>query len=235
MYDFMPGELLQRIAGVRETITRKALECGRNPETIRLVAVSKTVPVHMVKRALESGIHILGENYIQEALGKTRDLENFSVAWHLIGHLQSNKAGMAVRLFDLIHTVDSLKTALELNRQAGNINKCQKILVQVNVARESTKSGIAPEKARGLIEAIGALDHLSIKGLMTMPPYSKDPESSRGYFKALFELAKTLDRSGIAGVSMEELSMGTSHDFSVAVEEGATLVRVGTAIFGKRT
>jgi hypothetical protein len=235
MNDFMPEGLLERIAGVRKTITRRALECGRDPETIRLVAVSKTVPVDIVRSALESGIQILGENYIQEARDKARDLENFSVAWHVIGHLQSNKAGMAVGLFDLIHTVDSMKTALELNRQAGKINKCQKILIQVNVARESTKSGVAPNRARTLVEEVSRLGHLSVKGLMTMPPYSKDPESSREYFKTLFELARALDQSGIAGVSMEELSMGTTGDFAVAVEEGATLVRVGTAIFGKRT
>ena len=224
----------KNIAEVRHTITRTALACGRNPESIRLVAVSKTMPCEIVSQALKSGVQILGENYIQEATCKAGDLGEFPVSWHFIGHLQSNKAKTAVQLFDLIHTVDSRKTALELNRQAEKIQKCQKILIQVNVAGEASKSGIAPEKTQELLEEISRLDHLSVRGLMTMPPYEKNPESARPHFKALYLLGKTLEQAGISGVSMEELSMGTTHDFPVAIEEGATLVRIGTAIFGRR-
>jgi PLP dependent protein len=229
-----PESLERNITEVNQSITRTALVCGRKPESIRLVAVSKTISCETVGQALKSGIQILGENYIQEAKCKARELGEFPVSWHFIGHLQTNKAKTAVLMFDLIHTVDSLKTALELNRQARKIQKCQDILIQVNVAREASKSGIAPDKTQEIIEGISRLQNLSIRGLMTMPPYEKNPESSRTHFKALYLLSKTLEQAAIPGVSMEELSMGTTHDFTVAIEEGATLVRVGTAIFGTR-
>jgi pyridoxal phosphate enzyme (YggS family) len=155
-------------------------------------------------------------------------------SWHLIGHLQTNKAKYAVKLFDLVHSVDNLDLARELDRQAGKSGKVQDVLVEVNIAGEEQKAGVAYPEALGLIRDAANLDHIRIRGLMTMPPYSPDPEASRPHYLRLRELADTVKRENIPGVSMEVLSMGMSGDFEVAVEEGATLVRVGTAIFGER-
>lgn len=220
---------------VQQRVRNAAIDTGRNPSEIRIVAVSKTVSADRVKAAIGEGVTILGENYIQEARKKISDLSHLPTSWHFIGHLQSNKAKYAVRLFDLIHSVDSLKLAEEIHRQAKKIEKFQEILVQVNIANEESKSGITLEEASALVRNIARLDNVRIIGLMTMPPFFDQPEKARPFFKALRELSSSLSKQNIPNVEMRELSMGMSGDFETAIAEGATLVRVGTAIFGSRS
>jgi len=192
------------------------------------------MPAEVVKAAIEAGVTDLGENYIQEARDKISALANSDVNWHYIGHLQSNKAKYAVRLFDLIHSVDSLKLARELNKYAQNNAKIQSILIQVNVAREDTKSGIYVENTMELLKNISHLENISVRGLMTMPPFFNAPEKVRPFFAALRKLRDEIRAEGIPNIAMDELSMGMTGDFEAAIEEGATMVRIGTAIFGER-
>ncbi|MCP4689379.1 MAG: YggS family pyridoxal phosphate-dependent enzyme [Desulfobacterales bacterium] len=224
----------ERLDNITDRIKNAALSSGRDPGAVRLVSVSKTVAADRVRQAVEAGAAILGENYIQEARKKFNDLIDLSVSWHFIGHLQSNKAKYAVRLFDLIHSVDSLKLARALDKCAGKIGKVQEILIQVNISREASKSGAEAEETAKLVQEISRLDNLSVRGLMTMPPFFDDPDRARPYFQALRDLRDRIRAMDIPNVSMEELSMGMTGDFEAAVEEGATLVRVGTAIFGER-
>jgi pyridoxal phosphate enzyme (YggS family) len=226
--------LKQRLEQVKERIRQAAESCARDPDSIRLVAVSKTVAADTVREAIEAGATILGENYVQEARDKFKALVQYHVSCHFIGHLQSNKAKYAVRLFDLIHSVDSLKLARELDKQAAKVDKVQQILVQVNISGENTKSGIPADEAAGLIAETGRLKNLAVKGLMTMPPYFYQPEKVRPFFAALRELRDRINAQSLPNVSLDELSMGMTGDFEVAVKEGATLVRIGTAIFGER-
>ena len=226
--------LITRLQTVKERIETAARFCGRNPETIRLVAVSKTVPAARVRQAIQAGVTILGENYVQEARTKFNELVTTPVSWHFIGHLQSNKAKYAVRLFDLIHSVDTLKLARELDKQSRKINKIQEILIQVNISEEASKSGINAKDTLNLLKEISPLENLSVKGLMTMPPFFNMPEKVRPYFTALRESRDRLEQHGVLNVALNELSMGMTGDFEVAIQEGATLVRIGTAIFGKR-
>jgi hypothetical protein len=226
--------LKQRLEQVRERIRRAAESCGRDAGSVRLVAVSKTVAADTVREAIEAGVTILGENYVQEARDKFKALVQYPVSWHFIGHLQSNKAKYAVRLFDLIHSVDSLKLARELNKQAAKVDKVQQILVQVNISGEDTKSGISADEAPGLIAEIGRLKNIAVKGLMTMPPYFYQPEKVRPFFADLRQLRDRIKAQSPPEVSLDELSMGMTGDFEVAIKEGATLVRIGTAIFGER-
>jgi len=228
------SDVASRLAEIKDRIERAALACGRNPENVRLVAVSKTVPADCIRAAIDAGVTDLGENYVQEAREKIEVLREQNVSWHFIGHLQSNKAKAAVGLFDLIHSVDSFKLAKELNKRAAAIGKAQPILVQVNISGEETKSGIDPSQTIGLIRQIAGLANLRVQGLMTMPPFFNAPDAVRPYFKALKDLRQAVDRQTIPGIAMLELSMGMSGDFETAIEQGATLVRVGTAIFGKR-
>jgi pyridoxal phosphate enzyme (YggS family) len=223
-----------RLEKIKERIRQAAEACGRKADSVRLVAVSKTVPTEIVRQALEIGVSILGENYVQEAQKKFQALVQYPASWHFIGHLQSNKAKHAVRLFDMIHTVDSLKLARELDKQAAKVDKIQPILVQVNISGEETKSGIAADETMALITAISQMENLSLKGLMTMPPYFYQPEKVRPFFAALRKLRDQINAQHIPNVSMGELSMGMTGDFEVAIKEGATLVRIGTAIFGER-
>ena len=224
-----------RLKKVKARIQRAAEDCHRDPESVVLVAVSKTMPVSTVREAIQAGVTILGENYVQEARDKINALMSFPVSWHFIGHLQSNKAKYAVRLFDLIHSVDSFKLARELNKQAQKNAKVQQILIQVNISQEETKSGISVGDAVNLISEISRLENLSIQGLMTMPPFFNQPEKVQPYFAALRELRDRIASKAIPNVSMDHLSMGMTGDFEVAIQEGATMVRVGTAIFGERT
>jgi pyridoxal phosphate enzyme (YggS family) len=221
------------LARVKERIAAAALRVGRQPESVKLVGVTKMVDLPRVELAVQAGLEILGENYVQEAREKIQRFRGL-VRWHFIGRLQSNKAKHAVQLFHLIHTVDSLKLAEELNRRAGAIGLVIPVLIQGNIAAEATKGGVRVEEVRSLIEQVAGLDHLRIRGLMTMPPYFDDPERARPYFRRLRELSEEIAALGLPGVEMAELSMGMSGDFEAAVEEGATLVRVGTAIFGAR-
>jgi hypothetical protein len=224
----------KRLENVKDRISKAAHACGRDPETVCLVAVSKTIPANRVKEAIEAGITVLGENYVQEARAKFNALAIHPVSWHFIGHLQSNKAKYAVRLFDLIHSVDTLKLARELNKQALKFNKIQDILIQVNISKEASKSGVDAEDTYNLIKDISLLENLSIKGLMTMPPFFNQPEKVRPYFAALRNLRDQIKQEARPNVALDELSMGMTGDFEAAIEEGATLVRIGTAIFGER-
>jgi len=220
----------ENLLRVRERIDRAAQRAGRDSKEIKLVAVSKTVEVARIKEAIEGGVSILGENYVQEAQKKIETLGR-RVSWHFIGHLQSNKARYAVRLFDAVHSIDSLSLAEELNRRAEQENRVISVMIEVNLSREATKFGTDEERLLSLARGIQQLGCLSLEGLMTMPPYFDDPEMSRPYYAALRELRGRLAGEGIP---MKELSMGMSGDFEIAVEEGATYVRVGTAIFGSR-
>ena len=220
----------ENLLEVRERIEKAALNVGRDPEEIKLVGVSKTVETDRINEAIEAGITILGENYVQEAQKKIEEIGR-PVSWHFIGHLQSNKAKYAIRLFDMIHSLDSIPLAEELNRRAEQADRMMKVMIEVNLSREATKFGTDEEMVLNLAKRIRNLNHLSLEGLMTMPPYFDSPELSRPYYIALRELKGKMAKEGIA---MRELSMGMSSDFEIAVEEGATYVRVGTAIFGPR-
>ena len=226
--------LRNRLEAIHHRIEQAAVNCQRSPDEIRLVAVSKTMPVEAVSAAIDAGARILGENYIQEARGKIEALVDQDIDWHFIGHLQTNKAKYAVRLFDLIHSVDSLKLARELDKHAAKIGKIQQILIQVNIAKEGTKSGVYAEDLFELVEAISHFSNLSLMGLMTMPPYFNAPEKVRPYFAELRRLRDSVAERRADNVALQELSMGMTGDFEAAIAEGASLVRVGTAIFGER-
>ncbi|UCD91491.1 MAG: YggS family pyridoxal phosphate-dependent enzyme [Desulfobacterales bacterium] len=227
--------LITRLQHIKHRIKKTAEACGRDPEAIRLVVVSKTISADRVKEAIEAGVTDLGENYVQEARNKFNALAAYPASWHFIGHLQSNKAKYAVRLFDLIHSVDTMKLARELHKYSEKINKIQDILIQVNISEENSKSGVYVEDTRDLVKQISLLKHVSIKGLMTMPPFFDAPEKARSYFSALRNLRDRIVDENIPNVCLDELSMGMTGDYEVAIEEGATLVRIGTAIFGKRS
>jgi pyridoxal phosphate enzyme (YggS family) len=223
--------IAQNLEEVRAAIAVAAHRAGRDPAAVRLVAVSKTVDLERIRAAIEAGQDLFGENYLQEAKAKI-DALGRQVSWHLVGHLQTKKAKGAVELFDLIHSVDRVKLARALEAAAVRLGKVQDVLIQVNQGGEETKSGVAPEAAPELLREIARLPHLRVVGLMTMPPWFSDPEAVRPYFRDLRELRERLrDQSGLP---LPELSMGMSGDYAAAVEEGATLVRVGTAIFGRR-
>ena len=224
-----------KIETIYRRIEKAAIAAGRKPAAVRLVAVSKTVPAERVREAIQNGITLLGENYIQEAREKIEALQEFPVSWHFIGHLQSNKAKYAVRLFDLIHSVDTIKLARELDRQAGKIDKVQDILIQVNTGKEASKSGVYVDDALTLVRAAGQMNHIAVKGLMTLPPYFNAPDRVRPYFHALRELRDRIASESLPGIAMDELSMGMTGDFEAAIQEGATLVRIGTALFGERS
>lgn len=224
----------QQLEHIKQRIRQAAESCNRDADSVRLVTVSKTIAAEIVKEAIDAGVTILGENYVQEARDKFKALVQYPVSWHFIGHLQSNKAKYAVRLFDLIHSVDSLKLARELDKQAAKVDKIQQILLQVNISAEDTKSGISTDEAPRLIAEISQLKNLSVKGLMTMPPYFYQPEKVQPFFAALRELRDQIKEQSLPNVSLDELSMGMTGDFEVAIKEGATLVRIGTAIFGER-
>lgn len=225
------SRIAQNLEKVRERIAAAAQKAGRDPREVRLVAVSKTVDLPRLREAVAAGQRLFGENYLQEARPKITELGP-DIDWHLVGHLQSNKAKGAVELFDLIHSVDRLKLAQALDQAAARQGKVQDILVQVNLAAEETKSGAAPQAVPELLAQLARLPHLRVTGLMTMPPWLDDPDAVRPYFKTLRELRDRWRSS--SGLPLPKLSMGMSGDFEVAVEEGATLVRVGSAIFGSR-
>ncbi|MBF0527951.1 MAG: YggS family pyridoxal phosphate-dependent enzyme [Deltaproteobacteria bacterium] len=220
-------ELHERIHSIKERIAAAAHRSGRSPQEIKLLAVTKTVPVDLVQAGLEAGLLDLGENYIQEAQTKI-PLLGRSVTWHFIGRLQSNKAKYAVQLFDLIHSVDSFKLALELDKKAEAAGRRLGVLIQVNIAGEGSKGGVTPEAAPSVVDQVAGLGNLELRGLMTMPPFFDQPERVRPFFAALRDL-----RDKIGG-PLKDLSMGMSGDFEVAIEEGATIVRIGTSLFGSR-
>lgn len=227
--------LADRISDVYKRISRAALRAGREADEVLLVAVTKTVDAATVAEAVDSGLRVFGENRVQEAQQKSVGLAalrpDSPLCWHLIGHLQKNKAKHAAALFSLIHSVDSAELARELDRQAAAAGKVQDILLQVKLAEEETKHGVAGADLFSLLEAAGGCTHLRVRGLMTMPPFFDDPAAARPYFRRLRELR---DKAESAGYRLPELSMGMSGDFEIAIEEGATMVRIGTHIFGER-
>jgi PLP dependent protein len=225
--------LADNLAAVEQRIVAAALAAGREPSAIRLVAVSKTKPAALVAEAAAAGQRLFGENYVQELTAKAAEVK-MPVEWHFIGHLQSNKVKQIAGLVTMIHSVDRLSLAEEIDRQWGRIGRSCDILVQVNVSAEATKSGTTTQDALQLVRQIAALPHLRVCGLMTMPPFFDDPEAARPYFRELRLLAEEIAALAIPGVAMQELSMGMSGDFEAAIAEGATLVRVGSAIFGTR-
>jgi len=226
-------DIPRNLKAVQQRIAETCARCGRDPGAVCLVSVTKTMSAETVRLAIQAGADLFGENYIQEAREKCGALAEYPVFWHFIGHLQTNKAKYAVKLFDLIHTVDSLRLATELDREARKIGKVQKILIQVNIGKEVSKSGIDAESAETLIRSLSVFPNLSVRGLMVIPPFFDEPERVRPYFKGLRELRDSLNKPGISGISLDALSMGMTGDFEAAIEEGATLVRIGTAIFGE--
>lgn len=216
---------------IRDDIDAVARSCGRDPGDIRIIAVSKNFSAGIVQEAIDGGILLFGENRVQEAKGKIPLLRG-DCAFHMVGHLQSNKARDAVALFEVIHSIDSVGTAERLNAEAERAGKRQKILVQVNASGEESKSGVDPRSAMELAAAVTALGSIELRGLMTMAPFTDDEDVIRNSFGATRELLGRIN--GELGLHLEELSMGMSSDYRVAVEEGATMVRIGTAIFGNR-
>jgi pyridoxal phosphate enzyme (YggS family) len=230
----MSEEIRERLARVRQQIARAAERAGRNPEEITLIAVSKTFDAATVQQAVDAGARDLGENRVQEALDKVDKVKADGLRWHLIGHLQSNKARAAVRAFDMIHSVDSAELVRRLDRIAGEEARRVSVLIQVDLAGEATKSGADERSLPEIVEALDAAAHLEFRGLMTLPPFFESPEETRPFFRRLRELLEGLNEGRPLGRRAAELSMGMSHDFEVAIDEGATMVRVGTAIFGAR-
>ena len=225
------------VAEIRERIARAASRVGRNPDSVTLMAVSKTVEPERIKEAYAAGLRVFGENRVQEFEGKSAALSELKDAeWHLIGHLQSNKAKKAAELFHAIDSVDSLRLAERLNQAATEAGKKLAVLIEIKVAEEESKAGIpldSPELEK-LLRAAPQLESLKIRGLMTVPPFTGDAEGARPYFRLLRDLRDQIGARKLLSIQMDALSMGMSHDFEVAIEEGSTCVRVGTAIFGAR-
>ncbi len=234
--------IAEAVKAVRKRINNAALKAGRNPADIKLVAVTKNVELLQIIEAVKAGVTILGENRVQEALKKIQDarfkMQDKTIQWHLIGSLQKNKAKYAVHLFDLIHTIDSIGLAEEVNKQAEKVGKIQRVLVQVKLSEEETKHGALEKDLIGLLEKIISMGNLKLEGLMTMPPLFEDPEMVRPYFRRLRVIRDNINKLRITSYEpacpvgrLQDLSMGMSNDFEVAIEEGATMVRIGTAIF----
>jgi PLP dependent protein len=228
-------QLGERLARVRAQIAEAALKCGRLPHEVTLIAISKTHPASLVRIAIELGATDVGENRVQEAEQKINEVGRNATRWHLVGHLQANKARRAVQLFDVIHSLDSLELARRLDRLCGEEGRENlPVLIQVDLGHEETKSGIDEVGLKELIQVLKGLERVQLNGLMTLPPFFDDPEEARPFFRRLRELRDELAAYGAFGDGKGELSMGMTHDFRVAIEEGATMVRVGTAIFGER-
>jgi pyridoxal phosphate enzyme (YggS family) len=221
-----------RISAVLERVARASARAGRRPGEVRLVAVSKTQSLDRVAEAVSAGIGVFGENYVQEAEEKIRAFPG--AEWHLIGKLQGNKVRKAVSLFGWIQTVDSPRLMREVSRRSAEAGRTMPVLLEVNLAGETEKAGVPPEEIPVLLEAAAGLPGIRVRGLMAIPPLTAEPEESRPYFSRMRELLERVAPRGKASGEMTELSMGMSNDFEVAIEEGATMVRVGTAIFGSR-
>lgn len=224
--------IAENLAEVQGRISRSIKKSGREPGSVRLVSVSKQVEVERIKEARETGAVIFGENKIQEVIPKIEEIGSKGISWHFIGHLQKNKVKFIDGHFDLIHSVDSFELAEKIAGISLSENRVQKILLQVNVSGEAAKFGLEPEELEKHLLDFTGLQGIQVEGLMTIPPFDSDPEKSRRHFARLRELRDQCEKQN--GLSLHELSMGMSHDFEIAIEEGATLVRVGTAIFGSR-
>jgi hypothetical protein len=223
-----------RLTAIRERIDAAARSAGRDPSSVRLIAVSKTFPLAAIREAWAAGHRDFGENRVQEALRKIDEASDLPIRWHLIGHLQTNKARRAVEAFSTIQSVDSVELLEKLDRMAADAGAAPELLIQVDLAREATKFGAPPDEARRLLDAAGRCGAVRTVGLMTLPPLPDTPEDARRWFRQLRELRDRSMADGVPAAMLRELSMGMSGDFEVAVQEGATMVRVGTAIFGSR-
>jgi PLP dependent protein len=228
-------ELAARFARVRARIAAAARQYGRSADEVKIIAISKTHPSSVIKELIDLGARDVGENRVQEAEGKIAEVGRDAVRWHLVGHLQANKARRALDLFDVIHSLDSIDLARRLDRLcAEKQRESVSVLIQVDLGHEETKSGIEEAALGQLAESVGSHSRLQLIGLMTLPPFFENPEHSRPFFRRLRELRDELAGRGVFGDRKGELSMGMTHDFAVAIEEGATMVRIGTAIFGER-
>jgi PLP dependent protein len=216
-----------------ERITQAAIATGRDPRDVKILAAAKGQDIKSIEAAIMAGVLLIGENYVQEASVKKKSLPGH-LEWHMIGHLQRNKAKTAVEIFDVIESLDNAELARELDKEGRKRNVRVPALIEINIGGEETKSGIAKDKVAELLRAIGELDHLSIEGLMTIPPFRKNCEETRPYFRDLRQLRDELRSLKLSNVNLRELSMGMTHDYLIAVEEGATIVRIGTALFGPR-
>jgi len=235
--DIAPAQdqLALRLAAIRARIAAAAKKCQRDPEEVRLIAITKTHPASVIKKVIEIGALDIGENRVQEAEEKISEIGRDAARWHLVGHLQANKARRAVNLFDVIHSLDSVDLAQRLDRLCLEEGREKlAVLVQVDLGHEETKSGVDESELTHLVENLGPLNRLELTGLMTLPPFFDDPEQSRPFFRRLRQLRDELAARGAFGSGKGDLSMGMTSDFEVAIEEGATMVRVGTAIFGER-
>lgn len=234
MEPLIPEAIAKRVRSVLTKVRSAEEKAGRPVGTVRLVAATKTVTVDQIAEGVRAGLFILGENRVQEALPKIAALTQAPVCWHFIGQLQRRKVRSVIGLFDLIHSVDTLDLAQEIDRRAGEAGHRQNVLLEVNIGKEPTKAGFHPDDVLRSISTMARLSHTCIKGLMTIPPPTANPDSARPYFRKLHGLARQIAALDLPTVKMDELSMGMSNDYEVAIEEGATLVRVGTAIFGAR-
>lgn len=228
-----PEQVKANLQQVRERIAQAARRAGRDPSEIVLVGASKSVEVERIRAAIEAGLQHIGENYAQEAWAKYQQIGD-AVTWHFIGRLQTNKAKLVVRFCRFVQSLDRFTLAEELDKRAKQVGRVIECLVEVNIGGEATKGGVPPEEVASFLRQVSGLTNLRVVGLMAMPPYFPDPEDVRPYFRAMAELFERLKREAPLGVEMRYLSMGMSHDFEVAIEEGANMVRVGTAIFGPR-
>jgi pyridoxal phosphate enzyme (YggS family) len=228
-------QLAARLTGVRERITAAARECGRSPDEVKLIAISKTHPASVIRTLIDLGAIDFGENRVQEAEEKIAEIGREQVRWHLVGHLQANKARRAVNLFEVIHSLDSPDLASRLDRLCAEEGRDKlPVLIQVDLGHEETKSGIDESDLTHMVEGLSSLTHLELIGLMTLPPFFDEVEQSRPFFRRLRELRDELKSRGAFGEGKGELSMGMTHDFEVAIKVGATMVLIGTAIFGER-
>ena len=233
--DARSSRLFGAIEQVRQKISAAALRSNRRVEDVTLVAVSKTHPADAVREAIAAGLTDFGENRVQEAEAKIPEVGRDAARWHLIGHLQSNKARRAVELFDWIHSVDSVDLARRIDRICDEVDREElPVLIQVDLGHEATKTGVPEKDLREVVDAVRECDRLRLRGLMTLPPFFETAEKARPYFKRLRELRDELHQEGMFGERPGDLSMGMTHDFEIAIEEGATIIRVGTAIFGER-
>jgi PLP dependent protein len=228
------GSVAQNVAQVQARIRQAALRVGRDPATVRLVAAAKTVDTARIRAAIAAGVTVVGENYLQEARRKIGQLGRDVVEWHLIGTLQRNKVRYVFDLFDMLHAVDRLELAEEIHLRGERLGRRLPVLLEVNVGGEASKSGFSPQALRQNVEKLASFAHLQVRGLMTIPPPTATPEEARPFYQEVRDLQEHLVRRGIEGLEFSELSMGMTADFEVAIEAGATLVRVGTAIFGPR-
>ncbi len=220
---------------IKNHIREVCLRCGRKPEDVLLLGVSKTFGIDKIREAVSAGLFDIGENYTQELDEKRDQLNDARVRWHFIGHLQTNKVKYIADYIHLIHSVDNDRVAEEIQKRAEKVNRTTDVLVEVHTTDEATKFGVSPGKTVELIKRISAFNRVKVRGLMTMGPFSEDPGDSRPSFRQLADLGKRISQEGIQNVVMQHFSMGMSHDYEVAIEEGATIVRIGTKVFGERS